>query len=62
MSKVNLNDFQELEDYGVRVKIRDKKNRLIRVKNNKPRNKKKKHRGGFNKYEENMWQHWADDS
>ena len=44
-------DFQELEDYGIKIKTRDKKNRIPKLKVSKPKNKKKNHRGGFNKHE-----------
>ena len=55
--KIKTTDLQELEDYGVRIKARNKKKRVPKVKSIKPRNKKKNYRGGFNKYEHD----WKDD-
>lgn len=46
-------DFQELENYGIKIKIRDKKKKIPKLKLSKPKNKKKNHRGGFNKHELN---------
>ena len=55
--KVKSNDLQEMEDYGFKIKTRNKKKRIPKVKSNKPKNKKKNYRGGYNKYEHN----WQDD-
>jgi hypothetical protein len=50
--ELTSDDFQELENYGIKIKTRDKKKRIPRLKVVKPNNKKKKsHRGGFNKHE-----------
>jgi len=50
--ELTSDDFQELENYGIKIKTRDKKKRIPKLKLAKPNNKKKKnHRGGINKHE-----------
>ena len=50
--ELTSDDFQELENYGIKIKTRDKKKKIPKLKASKPNNKKKKnHRGGFNKHE-----------
>ena len=51
--KLTSADFQELEDYGVKIKTRDKKKRIPKVKVAKPKSKKKSYRGGMSKHELN---------
>ena len=52
--ELTSDDFQELKNYGIKIKTRDKKKRIPKLKLSKPNNKKKKnHRGGVNKYELN---------
>jgi hypothetical protein len=50
--ELTSDDFQELENYGIKIKTRDKKKRIPKLKLAKPNNKKKKnHRGGVSKHE-----------
>ena len=50
--ELTSDDFQELENYGIKIKTRDKKKRIPKLKLAKPNTKKKKnHRGGINKHE-----------